>query len=83
MLDKTRKPLFSNLEKNIFLKDFEGFFSFGKCRIVPKNIKGALGFLTYILLQNIKKNSKGGTSWDIKKFRKKSHSAQNKSKGTL
>ena len=48
--------------QNFFLKIgiFE-FFSFGKCRIVPKNVKGGTlwALLTYILLQNIKKLERG------------------------
>ena len=37
------------------------FFSFRKCRIVPKNVKGGTlrALLTYIMLQNIKKLERG------------------------
>ena len=53
---KKRKRLF--IEKK--LQIFE-FFSFRKCRIVPKNVKGGTlwALLTYILLQNIKKLERG------------------------
>ena len=49
--------------KRLFLKKKLEFFSFRKCRIIPKNVKGGTlwALLTYILLQNIKKKSKGGT----------------------
>ena len=47
MLDETRKPIFTQLETKK---------SFGKCRIVPKNVERTFwDLLTYILLQNIKK----------------------------
>ena len=57
------------------------FFSFKKCRIVPKNVKvGTLwALLTYILLQNIKKTRKGDSFETLKNFRKKSHNAEKKS----
>ena len=53
---KKRKRLFLN-----FLKEIFEFFSFRKCRIVPKNVKGGTlwALLTYILLQNIKKLERG------------------------
>ena len=38
MLDKTRKPLFPQLGKELFWKKFD-FFSFGKSRLVPKKRK--------------------------------------------
>ena len=49
---KKRKTFF--LEKQL---EILKFFSFGKCRIVPKNVKGwtLWGLLTYIQLQNILK----------------------------
>ena len=51
------------MRKRLFLKKHENFdfFSFRKCRIVPKNVKrGTLwALLTYILLQNIKKFERG------------------------
>ena len=58
MLDKTRKPLFpqAGIEK-LFLRKNVEFFSFGKCRIVQKILKGRTfwDLLTSILLQNIKR----------------------------
>ena len=42
MLDKNRKPLFPQLGTKktfVFEKNF-GCFSFGKCRIVAKNVRG-------------------------------------------
>ena len=46
--------------QNIFLEIFD-LFSFRKCRIVPKNVKGGTlwALLTYVLLQNIKKLERG------------------------
>ena len=65
---------FSNWKQNTFFKNFR-LCSFGKCRIVPKNLKGGLWDLsTYILLQNIKK-LEGET------FEKKSHSTEKIHKG--
>ena len=66
--------------QNIFGKKLEIFenFSFGKCRTVPKNVKGG-PFLIYkhAFCCKITKNSKRGTLWDIEKFsKKKSHSAE-------
>ena len=56
-ISKTQKA------QNYFEKKNEifDFFSFGKCRIVPKNVKGGTiwALLTYILLQNIKKLERG------------------------
>ena len=50
-------------QKTFFEKKLEifDFFSFRKCRIVPKNVKGVTlwALLTYILLQHIKKTRKG------------------------
>ena len=63
--------------QNIFLgKKLEIFgkkISFGKCRTVPKNVKGG-PFLIYkhAFCSKITKNSKGGPYGDIKKISKKS-----------
>ena len=50
-------------QKTFFKKKLEifDFFSFRKCRIVPKNVKGETlwALLTYILSQNIKKLERG------------------------
>ena len=48
-----------------------------------RNVEGGtlLDFLTYTLLQNIKKNPKGGPFGDIKNFRKKVTQCRKKSKG--
>ena len=53
---KKRKGLFLKTKLEIF-----EFFSFRKCRIVPKNVKGGTlwTLLTFILLQNIKKLERG------------------------
>ena len=50
--------------QTFFLEKHLKFFSFKKCHIVPKNVKGGtlLDLLTNITLQNIKK-LKGGTLW--------------------
>ena len=74
MLDKTRKPLFPQLgTKKTFKKS--GFFSFGKCRIVTKNVKAETlwDLLTYILLPNIKNSKPFETN--------KSHSVKKNQKG--
>ena len=54
---KKRKSFFFEEKLEIF-----DFFSFGKCRIVPKNVKGGTlwDLLTYIQLQILKK-LEGGT----------------------
>ena len=69
------------MRKRLFLKkklEIFDFFSFRKCRIVPKNVKrGTLwALLTYILLQ---KTRKGDSFETLKNFRKKSHNAEKKS----
>ena len=73
MLDKTREPLFPNWKqkKNIFGRR-NWIFSFEKCRIELKNVKGGTlwGLLTYILLQSIKK-MKGDPLMRSTTFRKK------------
>ena len=48
-------------QKKFFEKKFLKIFSFIKCRIVPKNVKGGpfWALSTYILLQNIKKLERG------------------------
>ena len=71
--------------QNIFfwkkLEIFEKNFSFGKCRTVPKNVKGG-PFLIYkhAFCSKIK-NSKGGPFGDIKKISKKVSQCRKKSKG--
>ena len=73
---KRRKTFF--LEKNL---KFSKKNSFGKCRTVPKNVKGG-PFLIYkhAFCSKITKNSKGDPLGTLKKIRKKSHSAEKKSK---
>ena len=90
--NKTRTPQVGAISKaqkaqNIFfgkkLEIFGKKVSFGKCRTVPKNVKGG-PFLIYkhAFCSKITKNSKGGPFGDIKKnSKKKSHSAEKKSKG--
>ena len=55
------------------LEIFEKKISFGKCRTVPKNVKGG-PFLIYkhAFCSKITKNSKGGPFGDIEKIPKKS-----------
>ena len=57
-ISKAQKAQKTFLKKNL---KFLFFFSFRKCRIVPKNIKGGTlwALLTHILLQNIKKLESG------------------------
>ena len=57
-ISKAQKAQNIFFEKKLEIFDF---FSFGKCRIVPKNVKrGTLwALLTYIMLQNIKKLERG------------------------
>ena len=65
-----------NKQKHFSRKNF-GFFSFGKCRIVPKNVKGTLrDLITYIQLQNIKKKLEGNPFETLEKFREKSRTVQ-------
>ena len=58
--------------QNIFLGKNLKFFSFGICRIVPKNVEGGTfwDLLTYIQLQNIK-TLEGDTLETLKNFPKK------------
>ena len=72
--------------QNIFfekkLEIFEKKISFGKCRTVPKNVKGG-PFLIYkhAFCSKITKNSKGDPLGTLKKFRKKVSQCRKKSKG--
>ena len=61
MIDNNRKPLFPHLEKKTFFERKFRYFSFGKCRIVPKNVKRVpfWDLSTYSLLQDIKKLERG------------------------
>ena len=69
--------------QNIFfgkkLEIFEKKNFFGKCRTVPKNVKGG-PFLIYkhAFCSKITKNSKGGPFGDIKKISKKSRTVPKK-----
>ena len=75
---KKRKTFF--LEKN--LKFSKTNFSFGKCRTVPKNVKGG-PFLIYkhAFCSKITKNSKGGPFGDKKISKKSCTVPKKKSKG--
>ena len=77
-VSKTRRERL-NSALYLRLKKRKTFFSFGNCRIVPKNVKGwtLLYLLTYILLQNIKK-LEGGTLWGYKKIFGKSRTVPKK-----
>ena len=84
-LERLKAALYLRLKKRerLFLKKFGifEFFSFRKCRVVPKNVKGGLfGLHQHTLCYKISKNSKGGLFSDIKKF-SMSHNAEKKSKG--
>ena len=72
---KKRKTFFFGKKLEIFEKKI----SFGKCRTVPKNVKGG-PFLIYkhAFCSKITKNSKGGPFGDIKKIRKKNLTAPKK-----
>ena len=72
--------------QNIFIgKKLENFrkkkISFGKCRTVPKNVKGG-PFLIYkhAFCGKLTKNSKGGPFGDIKKSSKKSRTVPKKNR---
>ena len=69
-ISKAQKAQNFFLEKNL---KFSKKNSFGKCRTVPKNVKGG-PFLIYkhAFCSKITKNSKGGPFGDIKKISKKS-----------
>ena len=86
--NKTRTPQVGAISKaqkaqNIFfgkkLEIFEKKNSFGKCRTVPKNVKGG-PFLIYehAFCSKITKNSKGGPFGDTKKSSKKSRTVPKK-----
>ena len=69
--------------QNIFFKKKLEFFSFGKCRIVPKNVKRGdpLGFINKYSVAKYQKTRKGDSFEILKNFRKKSNNAEKKSKG--
>ena len=71
-----------NAQKTFFKKKLENFdfFSFRKCRIVPKNVKGGTlwALLTYSVAK-YQKTRKGDSFETLKNFRKKSHNAEKKS----
>ena len=81
-ISKAQKAQKTFFEKKLEIFDF---FSFRKCRIVPKNVKGGTlwALLTYILLQNIKKTRKGDSFETLKNFRKKSHNAEKNRRGAF
>ena len=72
--ERLKSALYLRLKKRkrLFLKktDIFEFFSFRKCRIVPKNVKGGTvwALLIYILLQNIEKTRKGDSFETLKNF---------------
>ena len=76
-ISKAQKAQIIFLEKK--LEIFEKNFSFGKCCVVPKNVKGG-PFLIYkhAFCSKITKNSKGGPFGDIKKISKKSRTVPKK-----
>ena len=59
---------------------FLNVFSFEKCRIVPKNVKGGtlLDLLTYILAKYQKKTRRGDPLGTLTNFRKKSRTVPKK-----
>ena len=72
--------------QNIFfgkkLEIFEKNFSFGKCRRVPKNVKGGLFLIDkHAFCSKMTKNSKGRPFGYVKKISKKSRTVPNKLKG--
>ena len=56
-------------------------FSFGKCRIVPKNVKGEPFEFFNIHSAAKYQKTRRGTIWNIKKFPKKVAQCRKKSKG--
>ena len=89
-MNKTRTPQVGAISKaqkaqNIFfgkkLEIFGKKISFGKCRTLPKNVKGG-PFLIYkhAFCSKITKNSKGGPFGDIKKNSKKNLTAPKKNR---
>ena len=82
--ERLKSALYLSLKKRktFFWKKLEIFeknFSFGKCRVVLKNVKGG-PFLIYkhTFCCKITKNSKGGPFGDIKKISKKSRTVPKK-----
>ena len=65
------------------LKKRKTIFSFGKCRTVPKNVKGGpFGIYYHTFSCKISKKPEGGPFGNIiKKFEKKSHSAEKIQRG--
>ena len=71
--------------QNIFfgkkLEIFEKKISFGKCRTVPKNVKGGPFLICkHAFCSKITKNSKGGPFGDIKKNSKKNRTVPKKNR---
>ena len=78
--ERLKSALYLRLKKRkslLFLKKTwnSWFFSFRKCRIVPKNVN-LWALLTYILLQNSKKLERGTLLIHQTIFKKKSHNAE-------
>ena len=60
----------------LFEKKTRNFLSFGKARIVPKNVKGdPLGFIDIYSVAKYQKTRMGDSSETLKKFGKKAHNA--------
>ena len=63
MLDKSRKPLLTQLGTKNFV--FEKTSGFRKCRIVPKNVKGGTFWDLSTFCYKISKKLEGGPFGDI------------------
>ena len=82
--ERLKSALYLRLKKRrtFFEKKLEifEFFSFRKCRIVPKNVKGGpLGFINIYSVAKYQKTRKGDSFETLKNFRKKSLNAEKKS----
>ena len=75
--ERLKSALYLRLKKrkrHFFEKKLETFefFSFRKCRIVPKNVKGGpLGFINIYSVAKYQKTRKGDSFQTLKNFRKK------------
>ena len=75
---RKRKTFFLGEKLEIF-----EFFSFAKCRIMPKNVKvGPFGFINIHSVAKFRKKTRRRTLWGhLKNLEKKSHSAKKIQKG--
>ena len=79
--ERLKSALYIRLKKRKTFLKLE-LFVFGKCCIVPKNVKGGpFGFINKQSVAKYKKTRRGDPFETLKNFGKKSHSAEKNPKG--